>query len=127
MQSDSQGGSVPVVAQKNIDLNGYKPKGGRWPANVYQCKKPQRSEKEQGLDHLTGKTGAEATQRKEGSDGLNSPRAGAGRTAEHVKNFHPTVKPIKLMRWLCRLLTPQGGQWLGSVSRQWHNGCKCNP
>lgn len=82
---------------------------GRWPANVYQCKKPQRSEKEQGLDHLTGKTGAEATQRKEGSDGLNSPRAGAGRTAEHVKNFHPTVKPIKLMRWLCRLLTPKGG------------------
>jgi len=82
---------------------------GRFPANVYQCKKPQRSEKEAGLDHLTGKTGAEATQRKEGSDGLNSPRAGAGRTAEHVKNFHPTVKPIKLMRWLCRLLTPQGG------------------
>lgn len=82
---------------------------GRWPANVYQCKKPQRSEKEAGLDHLTGKTGAEATQRKEGSDGLNSPRAGAGRTAEHVKNFHPTVKPIKLMRWLCRLLTPRGG------------------
>jgi len=87
----------------------YDPKHGRWPANVYQCKKPQRSEKEAGLDHLTGKTGAEATQRKEGSDGLKSPRAGAGRTAEHVKNFHPTVKPIKLMRWLCRLLTPQGG------------------
>jgi len=88
---------------------GAKNEIGRWPANVYQCKKPARSEKEQGLDHLTGKTGAEATQRKEGSDGLNSPRAGAGRTAEHVKNFHPTVKPIKLMRWLCRLLTPQGG------------------
>ena len=82
---------------------------GRWPANVYQCKKPQRSEKEAGLDHLTGKTGAEATHRKEGSAGLDNPRAGAGRTAEHVKNFHPTVKPIKLMRWLCRLLTPQGG------------------
>ena len=82
---------------------------GRWPANVYQCKKPQRSEKEQGLDHLAGKTGAEATHRKEGSAGLNNPRAGAGRTADEVKNFHPTVKPIKLMRWLCRLLTPQGG------------------
>ncbi len=82
---------------------------GRWPANVYQCSKPQRSEKEQGLDHLTGKTGAEATHRKEGSAGLDNPRAGAGRTADEVKNFHPTVKPIKLMRWLCRLLTPQGG------------------
>ena len=94
---------------KGIKRDNYAHDSGRFPANVYQCKKPHRSEKEQGLDHLTGKTGAEATQRKEGSDGLNSPRAGAGRTAEHVKNFHPTVKPIKLMRWLCRLLTPQGG------------------
>ena len=100
------GFGVSGLVGKEIDT--YK-ENGRWPANVYQCKKPQRSEKEQGLDHLTGKTGAEATQRKEGSDGLNSPRARAGRTAEDVKNFHPTVKPIKLMRWLCRLLTPQGG------------------
>jgi site-specific DNA-methyltransferase (adenine-specific) len=29
---------------------------------------------------------------------------------EHpVANIHPTVKPIELMRWLVRLLTPQGG------------------
>jgi len=26
-----------------------------------------------------------------------------------VANIHPTVKPIELMRWLVRLLTPQGG------------------
>ena len=88
---------------------GAKNEIGRWPANVYKCKKPQRAEKEAGLEHLQGKTGAEATQRKEGSAGLNNPRAGAGRTADEVKNFHPTVKPIKLMRWLCRLLTPAGG------------------
>lgn len=107
----SQDNKFHNLDQSNFEIIERTPKNetGRWPANVYQCKKPQRSEKEQGLDHLTGKTGAEATQRKEGSDGLNSPRAGAGRTAEHVKNFHPTVKPIKLMRWLCRLLTPQGG------------------
>jgi len=24
-------------------------------------------------------------------------------------NTHPTVKPIKIMRWLCRLITPKGG------------------
>ncbi|MCY1045590.1 site-specific DNA-methyltransferase [Corallococcus sp. bb12-1] len=24
-------------------------------------------------------------------------------------NFHPTVKPVGLMRWLCRLVTPPGG------------------
>ena len=111
-KGDRAGSKKHHVAQmglKTRKVDKYSHELGRWPANVYQCKKPQRSEKEQGLDHLTGKTGAEATQRKEGSDGLNSPRAGAGRTAEHVKNFHPTVKPIKLMRWLCRLLTPQGG------------------
>ena len=87
---------------------------GRWPANVYQCKKPARSEKEAGLDHLKNSTPAAVQHQKDTKpnkweNGITHPRAGAGRTAEHVKNFHPTVKPIKLMRWLCRLLTPQGG------------------
>jgi site-specific DNA-methyltransferase (adenine-specific) len=40
---------------------------------------------------------------------MQSPRAGAGRKREEVRNYHPTVKPIKLMRWLCRLVTPPGG------------------
>jgi len=100
------GFGVSGLVGKEIDT--YK-ENGRFPANVYQCSKPARSEKEAGLDHLKSITGAEATHRKEGSAGLDNPRAGAGRTAEEVKNFHPTVKPIKLMRWLCRLLTPQGG------------------
>jgi site-specific DNA-methyltransferase (adenine-specific) len=26
-----------------------------------------------------------------------------------VRNAHPTVKPVRLMRWLCRLVTPPGG------------------
>ncbi len=25
------------------------------------------------------------------------------------RNAHPTVKPVDLMRWLCRLVTPRGG------------------
>jgi DNA modification methylase len=29
--------------------------------------------------------------------------------ANPVANIHPTVKPIELMRWLVRLLTPEGG------------------
>ena len=61
------------------------------------------------LENEKGKTGAQATSRKAGSKGLKNPRAGAGRTAENVKNFHPTVKPINLMRWLVRLVTPPGG------------------
>ena len=30
-------------------------------------------------------------------------------TAERQVNHHPTLKPLKLMRWLCRLVTPPGG------------------
>ena len=82
---------------------------GRWPANLYQCAKASRSEREEGLDHLETTKGFEAVQRKEGSAGLNNPRAGAGRTANEVRNIHPTVKPIKLMRWCCRLIGGQKG------------------
>ena len=46
--------------------------------------------------------------RVEGSAGMNSPRAGAGRTAGS-QNFHPTVKPTNLMRYLVKLVTPPGG------------------
>ena len=79
---------------------------GRWPANIYACPKPSRSEREQGCEDLPGRTGAEAVERKEGTAGLDNPRAGAGRTASEVKNYHPTVKPSKLMRWLVRLVSP---------------------
>ena len=101
------------MGQRDLDLkndiSSYKPVGGRWPANIYQCAKPSRSERETGLDDLQSKKGHEAVHRKEGTAGLDNPRAGAGRTASEVKNFHPTVKPTKLMAWLCRLLTPKGG------------------
>ena len=82
---------------------------GRWPANLYQCAKASRSEREAGLGHLETKSGAEVVDRKEGSAGLDNPRAGAGRTADEVRNIHPTVKPIKLMRWCCRLVGGQKG------------------
>ena len=91
------------------DISSYKPESGRWPANIYQCPKPSRAEKESGLEKLNPIQGFEAVSRKEGSAGLNNPRAGAGRTASEIRNSHPTVKPVKLMRWLIRLVTPKHG------------------
>lgn len=35
--------------------------------------------------------------------------AKASRSERGEGNIHPTVKPIAVMRWLCRLLTPPGG------------------
>lgn len=70
----------------------------REPERFYYVPKTARKERELGCSHLKGKSGAEAVSRKEDTAGLNNPRAGAGRTASHVKNFHPTIKPIDLMR-----------------------------
>ena len=79
---------------------------GRWPANLYYTPKAPRRERERGTDGLPTRTGAEATERAPGSDGLANPRTGAGRTAANVANHHPTVKPVRLMRWLVRLVAP---------------------
>ena len=108
------GGEGNIIITDNGDADWRKdplsaPERGRFPANVYHCKKAQRAEREEGLVGLQTKKGFEAVNRKEGSAGLNNPRAGAGRTAKNVSNFHPTVKPVKLMRWLVKLVTPLDG------------------
>jgi site-specific DNA-methyltransferase (adenine-specific) len=77
-------------------------------SRFFYVAKPGRKERDAGCEALPAKTGGEATDREDGSRGTENPRAGAGRTGG-AKNFHPTVKPIALMRWLVRLVTPPGG------------------
>ena len=112
----------------NIDGCRVGDETGRWPANVmhdgsdevvagfpadegrfFYCAKASRTDREEGCDHLPARTGAEAVERDDDTAGLQSPRAGAGRTADTVRNFHPTVKPTDLMRYLARLVTPPDG------------------
>lgn len=72
----------------------------REPGRFHYVAKAARREREAGCGHLKGKAGHEAVDRKEGSAGVTNPRAGAGRTAKHIKNHHPTVKPISIMERL---------------------------
>jgi hypothetical protein len=73
----------------------------------YQAKASKRDRNE-GLEGLEDTGAGEMVDRVEGSAGMGSPRAGAGRTSG-AKNFHPTVKPTQLMRYLIKLVTPPGG------------------
>lgn len=57
---------------------------GRWPANLVYCPKPSTAEREAGAEEL--KTESETR-----------------------GNNHVSVKPLRLMRWLARLVTPPGG------------------
>jgi len=75
-------------------------------SRFFYVAKPSRAERDLGCYDLVPRTAGEATDRQDGTDGLNSPRAGAGRTGG-ARNIHPTVKPVELMRWLVRLVTPQ--------------------
>ena len=104
-----RGGVTGLGKRMSGQVNNRPHPGGRWPANIYACPKPSRTEKEAGLQHLDPIAGHDAVSRAEGSAGLDNPRAGAGRTADEIRNTHPTVKPTNLFRWLCRLVTPPGG------------------
>ncbi len=77
-------------------------------ARFFYCAKASRTDREEGCDHLPARI--VNTDTPPGTLGANSPRAGAGRLhVEGVRNFHPTVKPTDLMRYLCRLVTPPNG------------------
>ena len=76
-------------------------------SRFYFVAKPSRLERDFGCDALPALTPGECTEREEGSAGI-TPYAGAGRSGGG-RNFHPTVKPVSLMRWLVRLVTPPGG------------------
>lgn len=91
------------------DLSKEEESQGAFP--FHYCGKASRADREAGLESLPVKGGGELTDRVEGSKGLDSPRAGAGRGGGRG-NTHPTVKPTSLMRWLAKLACPPGGRIL---------------
>ena len=84
----------------------------RGASGYFYCAKASRAEREAGLDHLDPSTGFDINGRKPENVGHEYAHAGAGRTASTVRNVHPTVKPLSLMRYLVRLVTPPGGEVL---------------
>lgn len=105
-------------------------RNGRWPANVatdgslevleafppsardairyFYAAKASKEDREFGLEdddaHLTGE---QIKGRQAGSAGTLTAHSGVKNTPR--ANHHPTVKPVDVMRWLCRLITPPGG------------------
>jgi site-specific DNA-methyltransferase (adenine-specific) len=70
-------------------------------ARFFYTAKAQRSEREMGLYEMEEETT---------TDGREKPIDNAYNRGEPVRrNIHPTVKPLDLMRYLVRLITPKGG------------------
>jgi len=92
-------------------------------ARFFYCAKTSKSDRNEGVTAGTT-SAAEMVGRNADSAGMNSPRAGAGRTSG-AQNDHPTVKPTDLMRWMVRLVTPPGGTVLDPFTGSGSTGKAC--
>lgn len=126
--------SGPMLGD-SLENSGHNPNIGRFPANLildeeagklldeqakdssrfFYCAKTSKKEREAGLGSLTAKTVKDGRKAK-----ADNPRL---RGETERKNTHPTVKPISLMRWLVRLITPPGGTVLDPFTGSGSTGC----
>lgn len=83
----NKGSNLPIGPE-------YGDQGGA--SRFFYCAKVSKSERNKGLDQVEGK------------EVVRQGLAGENNNPVH-KNNHPTVKPIKLMSYICRLITPKNG------------------
>lgn len=108
---------------------------GRWPANIifdegaakvldeqtalknkevgasrfFYCAKATRDERNAGLNGLPEKESPFAPMGIHTDEGILARGRNPEEQVRKQQNFHPTVKPVKLMEYLCKLITPPNG------------------
>ena len=117
------------------------PGEGRWPANVLlghadrcsanrcapDCPAQRLEQQAPGTSRFFYQAKASRTERDAGCEQLpartiNLFPSTTSRPGE-VRNPHPTVKPLALMRWLVRLISPEGGLVLDPFCGSGSTGC----
>lgn len=73
-------------------------------ARFFYTAKADRNDRDEGLDGLPEVEASRYGEQGQGPLPQQTPRKPVAQ-----RNHHPTVKPIALMRWLCKLVTPPGG------------------
>jgi len=94
--------SVGLSGVKNA-IDGYADGGSA--ARFFYCAKASKSERNAGLEGLPKQSVGVGDERPSGS---SNERRGLPPT-KPAQNFHPTVKPLALMRYLVKMVTPPGG------------------
>jgi site-specific DNA-methyltransferase (adenine-specific) len=89
-------------------------------ARFFYCSKPSQAERNFGCDGLEQKFDSSRPWCTEESDRGRIATRMVSRTG---KNNHPTVKSIKLMSYLCKLITPKGGIILDCFMGSGTTGC----
>lgn len=110
---DGAGKGLP----SHIGQYGFDEPAGLSAARFFYCAKASAADRDEGLESLDIKNAGAMQGRADGSldDGKIPQR----------RNIHPTVKPISLMRWLVRLVTPLGGVVLDPFAGSGSTGKAC--
>lgn len=87
-------------------------------SRFFYCAKAARSEREEGLERMPERAAAGSLNLR-----TDAHSAATGQLTSARVNHHPTVKPIALMRWLCRLVTPPEGLVLDPFTGSGSTGC----
>ena len=96
--------------------NQYGDKGGA--SRFFYCAKASKSERNNGLEGFEEKVSKKM-------DGGKFDSASTEATNRVSSNFHPTVKPVKLMQYLVRLVTPPNGIVLDPFCGSGTTGIAC--
>ena len=100
-------GTVGMFGMPNDATPEYADEGSA--ARFFYCPKTSKSERNGGLDDFESKKmGMSGGAQSKGEGYDKGQGIGLNRVIER-KNTHPTVKPVDLMRYLCRMVTPKGG------------------
>jgi len=102
--------TIGSFGMPNDDTPEYSDRGGA--SRFFYVAKTSKSERNMGCEGMKNNEPAYKSHRAnyKNTKGIETPYAGTGRGGKEFKNNHPTVKPIKLMEYLCLLTkTPTGG------------------
>ena len=119
-------GSDEVVSEFP-DTNG----GSGSASRFFYCAKASRSERNKGLEEMedkliAGSNPAIAELKRGNTDFEKKDENSSGYSSvRKVKNNHPTVKPIALMKYLCKLITPVNGIVLDPYMGSGSTGIAC--
>lgn len=112
---NSKRGSSNWVGGGRVERAGHSDSGSA--SRFFYCAKSSKAERNKGLE------GFEA---KQSNMRVNAPRENEeAKHSNKMQNFHPTVKPIALMRYLVRLVTPKNGTVLDPFMGSGTTGIAC--
>ena len=111
------------LVSKEITINRFGDKGGA--SRFFYCAKASKSERNAGCEELEEKSNQDGDDRT-GQNNSSKRPDGSDRKPVKAKNHHPTVKPLKLMEYLCTLTkTPTGGLVLDPFAGSGTTGVAC--